>query len=373
MDNPNFKRFSYCVCADEIPLGDTYYFCTSLKSYLKNYTSHEDGSITLDKNNDEYDHNKFIASVYFLQKDKFLELLDKVNNEILVKCILMLTILDTFYSYIYNSEKIIAMTRLMLQKIQGTHTNFAQFILQCHKNVRRSSEWYFYNIRLEMQTNPHNIAPLKCVTDNYGMEELLQEFEVTKNDEDVCKYCLSMTPKEQLVFPCKCKSPIHIRCFLKFFQRGNTCEICLDRFSRVNELRCRSQMTHMELEKLVFFPFDDLYPIPLAPDFSLRKVTGDDKFVYALCYLQCKRMKDLLRQAIEEGIVPDFGEMLEYFADGSLPSNYLARSNICFYADMVTILYDYSRHSESFSKIFDKLFFTNHHTLLEWIHSINKN
>lgn len=139
--------------------------------------------------------------------------------------------------------------------------------------------------------------------------------------------------------PCKCVTPVHIQCFSKWYDQSKPkCEICGDPFSRINEPKFHGSISWGSIETKIFFPFDDYYPVPLMTSHDIRRVEGNERFIHALCYLQCERMKDLLQN---EETPPILGHMLTYFREGSMPSNYLKSYNQEAYAEMETILREY--------------------------------
>lgn len=150
---------------------------------------------------------------------------------------------------------------------------------------------------------------------------------------------MSSIPENTLVKPCKCKNSVHISCFNKWynFSKSN-CEICGDNFSRINERRIQSNIIGNKLECKTFFPFDDFYPVPLMSNYDLVKVKDDDVFIYALMYLQCDRMINLLQSHQKP---KTWGNILTYFKNGSMPSNYLKRNNLEAYNYMSKILEQY--------------------------------
>lgn len=165
--------------------------------------------------------------------------------------------------------------------------------------------------------------------------ELFSEFDDTYS-ENICKYCLSSLPENTLVRPCKCSNPVHISCFSKWYDKTKKqCEICKDKFSRINQKRFESSMLGVNVNKNIFFPFDDYYPIPSMTNHDLHKSEGDYRFVSALIYLQCERMKDLLK---DNPAPKNWGPYLTYFKQGSMPSNYLRRYNQGAYNSMYDIL-----------------------------------
>lgn len=68
---------------------------------------------------------------------------------------------------------------------------------------------------------------------------------------------------------------------------------------------------------------------------GVEKIADHNKYIFALCYLQCERMNDLLENRESQ---PEFGIMLNCFLSGSMPSNYLIEFNREVYSNMNDIL-----------------------------------
>ena len=281
--------------------------------------------------------NKFIASVYHLQINAVQETINDQSIEILDKCIISVTKLRLYYPYCVNSDKYAMLLKLLLDKLQEkiTDARILEYLEKYANNILIANCISFSGIRFNLMQAPHKFASFRCVDNADEMLQMIQQYENESLDE-VCKYCMSSVPKETLVRPCKCDNPVHISCFKKWYGYGkDKCEICDDPFSRINVQHMESRCGRASLVEKIFFPFDDYYPVPLMTSYDIHKVSGNDRYVYALLYLQIPRMKDLLEN---NDTKPRFGDDLRYFIEGCLPSNYLRSSNKKVYAEMLSLL-----------------------------------
>jgi len=292
-------------------------------------------SVTL-KNDDSFIKNKFIMSVIYLQCEYVQKLVDKTTIKTLETCMYVLTSFFTYYHFCVNTEKYLLITNTILDRMKSL-TSLKQYIDQWVKNIEKNV-YQFDNVKI----NKDNLlkSQFKCVDNAQSMITLLNEYYIENDEDKKCKYCMSSLPKNRLVRPCKCTDPVHIECFKTWLLSPklgdrNKCEICNDEFSRLNEKR-----NGCDESNEIFFPFDNVYPVLLMSQRDVEKISEENEYVFALCYLQCARMIDLFENKKDKK--PGFGDMLKYFLDGSMPSNYLIVHNRKGYSDMKQILKKYS-------------------------------
>jgi hypothetical protein len=290
------------------------------------------------KKDDDYIQNKFIVSVIFLQLRTIKELLDAITIETLDTSLTVLTKFLTYYHYCVNSEKYLIIFDILLKRLEiltlsevsakACDQTSEQKINRYALNIEQS-DWQFSNVRHNRMI-PANIP---CVYDPSGMIQILQKYDKTTGG---CKYCHGIVPENTLVHPCKCVDPVHIDCFKKWFlisEERKNCEICGNPFFKINEKRNKSGG-----HDVMFFPFDNIYPVPLMNLYNIQKISEENQYAMALCYLQCARVNDLLTNRTNKEDKDIFGKMLEYFLDGSMPSNYLIENNQEAYEEMKNIL-----------------------------------
>lgn len=130
------------------------------------------------------------------------------------------------------------------------------------------------------------------------LKELL--FGLLPNDENnCCKYCLITEPKLDLMNICGCKTSVHVKCMLKWLKTYNKqlCEIC-NGIIKIND-KCYGLfglISKPMKDNRYFFPYNDLYPVPLSSSDKLVKYKGMSRLSMAVCYLQVKRVKELLKE-----------------------------------------------------------------------------
>ncbi len=294
------------------------------------------------KNNNKFIRNKFLISIIFLQSNDIEDLLNLLPSEVIDLGITIVTKCKTFYPYCLNFNKCLAVLKLLLDKLKSLKiTNFDEYLERYSKNAMTSNLFDFNAIRLNLKLNKCKFEGFEYIDNASEMIALLRNYGETSCDQ-ACKYCLCSVPKNRLVRPCYCSAPVHIECFLswKTIQKTN-CEICGDSFSRINEKRMMTSLGDIGIDETIFFPFDDFYPALLIGSSGIVKIEPIKRFYYALCYLQCSMMKQLLKEAREQKIEPQFGNLLDCFRKGILPSNYSITFNREQYQEMTKILNEY--------------------------------
>lgn len=150
--------------------------------------------------------------------------------------------------------------------------------------------------------------------------------------DEVCKYCLITEPKEYLVHPCNCKTPVHAECFIKWFEytSSDKCEICHSEFHGLNDEIHHFNGAFAKRASpypKIFFPKDDLYPVPLMSRYPLEKCEGFERLVRAVTYLQVERVNELLQETeiLEElpkyGVKDYCGTILHRLIGGNVGDN----------------------------------------------------
>ena len=289
-------------------------------------------------NNDNlFNRNKLIASVIFLQLDDIYQLIDTADLDTIDTCIDFVTKDLTYkYPYMFNSEKHLIIAKLLLDKLKNNVISIQNFLDKYAMNVYETNKM---NFRLNKFIKNNDSFPY--VNNNYKMMELLQQYDTTTDNDNTCKFCLSSVPIHMLVKPCKCNQPVHIYCFKRWFDIAEKkCEICNDNYSRKNEIRIKSDMGMKKIDTEIFFPFDNFYPRPLMCYNESEDMGDNNAHCFALLYLQLARMEDLLKKN-NTNIKQKLGQVLHYFANGSMPSNYLINNNRKAYIDMTNLLKKY--------------------------------
>lgn len=120
------------------------------------------------------------------------------------------------------------------------------------------------------------------------------------NDENnICSICLTTEPKQYLINPCLCKTPIHIKCILVIHthKKLKNCSVCLGKYM-INEPIHRNLglMEPPAIDPAIFFPYHDFYYEPLLNLPYPVKISGMSRLTMAIMYLQVKRVKQLLEE-----------------------------------------------------------------------------
>jgi hypothetical protein len=152
-------------------------------------------------------------------------------------------------------------------------------------------------------------------------------------ENNICKYCFLTEPLDELGYPCLCKTPCHIKCFLKC-ENTNSCKICLDPFSRLNEIRFINPIN--DGDQRIFFPFDDIYYDDLG---ILKKYHGISRLSMAIVSLQTKRIRELLQEKEILNEIKTLSIEVNYLTTGNLWSNYHSSLNEQAYLDIARELF----------------------------------
>jgi hypothetical protein len=117
---------------------------------------------------------------------------------------------------------------------------------------------------------------------------------------NTCRICLITEPKIYLLKLCDCKTMIHVDCFNKWFtaqdeSNHKKCEICNKKY-KLNEKNYGifGLGSKPIQDERIYFPSNDVCPIPLFSRLSLKKYTGMSRLQMAINYLQTDRVRELL-------------------------------------------------------------------------------
>ena len=305
-------------------------------------------SIKLNKNDPLFEFHLLIGYSLFLQETELKKLCEriKLSKEQILYSLDILLSFSGPYKYYANAEKYLKITKILLDQLKSLEfESFQNDVEKLGNLVVKKQSIALYGVTY----NKYNFEGFPFLYTIDPLVELISSYDSIGMDEDVdpsktqcCRYCLVAVPTQDLILPCKCVDPVHIKCVFK--EGKKICGVCKMRWE-TNEVRFKFNFDEGEEEKLVFFPCNDFYPVPLMSTSELRKVISDDRFIYALCYLQCKRMKHLISEIKkEEGqseiiLKKKLGSMLNYFTLGSMPSNYLKKNNQNAYNEMKKILF----------------------------------
>lgn len=335
---------------------DEYPHSYILRAHIDQKSLEISGNAIIIVKDSNYTNNKAIASTIYLKYDDLSSIIDLISVDTIEICVSIITKHDTIGPYCHNVSEYLTILKLLMNKLEKIYGIHEELQLKLNIFCENLEVANIYKLRERCDDN----QPIK---DNYKMIEIMQSYHIYKPTDIVCKYCLIAIPTNMLVHPCKCKDIVHIHCFQKWYNSDisqassnpssnkfnsvknnrTKCEICLDPFSGINEKRIRSCLLSGDfIETDLFFPFDDYYPTPLMNTYGVSKVTGRDRYVLPLIYLQCNRMQNLLEDAKINNITIDFGEWLEKFQNRCLSSNYMYRNNIGAYELMKRLLVQYN-------------------------------
>lgn len=120
------------------------------------------------------------------------------------------------------------------------------------------------------------------------------------DEENMCSICFQTEPKNMLIKCCKCTTPNHARCLIKWIEQKDKCMTCLTTY-KINSpvYVTRSGIVILPEKENVFFPYHDIYYTPLINN-HLEKYSGMKRLEMAIMYLQVNRVKELL---LEEDIL----------------------------------------------------------------------
>jgi hypothetical protein len=288
------------------------------------------------KKDESYDKHMIFVGTHYLQKFLIEKHIGLVDIKTLDTCLDMLTKFEIYYCYTLNCEKYLQITKMVLDsrikhfiKIDD-NKRFNENIEKYIKNVE-SQTYIFNNLRFTINYDPTTFKNYSyCLTNELLVSLISEYYDDDSESKEICKYCLQSQPKSSLVHVCLCTDPVHIRCFRGFYKskekKIKNCEICNDNYSKLNEKRILAGgfYTETSIDERMFFPFNNYYPTPLMSTNSIEKKSETEKYEYALMYLQCKRMEDLLEKAKIAGEKPNFGYSLNYL-ESCMPSNYLKK------------------------------------------------
>lgn len=209
-------------------------------------------------------------AIYWLQEGRVENLLSTDNSTLTERFTLFgcefnpieLLCNHVYYDYTYNLEKILRIAKLLCEADKSLVTS--RCFRLTHQNKFKE------------------------------LESLLLKY--SHDGEDVCYVCLRSEPLYTLLSNlCQCKMFIHIDCFTKLSEIHSVCKICKTSY-RINCGRWK------EWKGYNFFPFDDIYPVPLFRSAPMQCVSGTDRIAYALGYAQPDRLKNLFETLSQEDI-----------------------------------------------------------------------
>lgn len=351
--NMNVK-YNHYIINSKPPTYDTHDYTSRyypFSSYLEEYIdkdcikyTKQFGSFCLLDEDDIV--NKFIVSVHYLLIDDVKLLIDSdfISYELLNNCMIMLSKFYIYYPYCVNEKKYLEIVKIILDKIVKISDIINDDILDKYlKNISIMKDYYFSGVRFNLLYDPNKFDGFDCVNNSNELINLILSYDDSDDVSNNCKYCFSSLQKDKFINPCLCKSSMHIDCFKKYCFDKKNCEICQDSF-KLNEKRKKSVElgTMIKDEDIIFFPYDNFYPVPLFEKYDIKKYYDNDIFTMALCYLQTQRLKDLLEEAKINKYAVNFGRILKYFLEGSLPSNYSKKYNEKDYMEIKNILLEYN-------------------------------
>lgn len=164
MENPNLKYGCFFTNSspptidnnaydDVYPLYYTLYENIDTKYLL---IDNENRTITLINTNDnDYETNKFIASIIFLQSVNILKYLGRVDNQTLEKILTMISRFNTYYPYCVNPDKILAIARLILNKLKPSKELLTKLCNHIVYNIG-----YFRGVRFNLNMTLINLMDL---------------------------------------------------------------------------------------------------------------------------------------------------------------------------------------------------------------------
>ena len=329
-EQPNLY-YIYSGCCSEythfedVIKGDTYPKTALIcRKDIKHDSLEFNGKFFTLKQCDDYLKNKCILSVEFLQITDLRKILDLLTPDIIDLGLTELTkLMGANYPYCANKDNYLLIADMLMCKLKQHVDDVEKYIEKYIHNIRSYGNYQFSGVKFN---NKHDTrcADYNIVDNADALVEVFQKYE-NVIATDVCKYCLGRVPTDTLVHPCKCKNPVHIECFTKWFEHSKKlCEICKSPFL-VNELRIHSTFMGIEIEKKTFFPFDDYYPVPLFSSYGLEKANNSNNVYMAVIYLQTQRLQNLLENAAVDGTLKNMclNNLLKLVQSGSMPSNYL--------------------------------------------------
>ena len=144
----------------------------------------------------DFNKNKFIASIVFLQKDDILKYIDSQTEETIDNAIKQIISLSTYFHYSINYKVHLEILDILLNKLQSMSDNFYGY-MDKYSEIIEISNKTFGGVIYNSSYHPHVFENIEYVTDANDMFTVIQNYEADL--PTVCKYCLCSTPKEQLV------------------------------------------------------------------------------------------------------------------------------------------------------------------------------
>lgn len=200
-------------------------------------------------------------------------------------------------------------------------------------------------IKLILSINPSLITK-KAIENAYvrkhtGIINVLNLFAISKN---ICIVCYCSHPEKMLIYPCKCKSPIHAECVIKVIQTSHSrkCKICLTDYE-INEPKTQLNFGGtVHIDERIYFPKFNIYPVPIMTRMPLERYIKDNDIIYmAIIYLQVKRVIELLENDTEKKYKSAVLQPLQYLKNHSVPSNYPYECNTDDYETLISIIESY--------------------------------
>lgn len=157
-----------------------------------------------------------------------------------------------------------------------------------------------------------------------------------------CQYCFEPeTVSDYLIYPCYCKEPIHVSCFLKWYRKHpKSCILCNSSYHRLNTI------VHNMYDSPysdVFFPYDAVYPDLNGNKGLHRYRSHEDQIFMAIAFLQVDPLETLCKQLkyFDCFKKPTLKNLLQNFIIGKVPSKYPFGPNYDKFLAILTILDKY--------------------------------
>ena len=254
-------------------------------------------------------------------------------------------------------------------------TNLYLQLFTCCKYPYENNKQAYYDILNILALNYDNpITKIRtAIYKNEINDELLcYTYNSLHIDEsNICKYCLITEPSYQLIKPCNCDAPVHIDClkrwfgkisdrdcfrnFQQLFNKKENCEICKCSYKiGVAPHGCFSFGTQSAVDKILFFPSLDMYPLTLSSCNELITFNGINRLNMAIDYLQVDRVKELLQ---EKDILENINEgKLCGLCFGNVGNNYMIHlgDNQNKYLQIIKLLLDTNKINVNKKTTFEK-------------------
>ena len=160
-----------------------------------------------------------------------------------------------------------------------------------------------------------------------------------------CQYCFELEMiSDYLIHPCYCKAPIHVSCFLKWYQNHpSKCILCNSPYHRLNTT---VQNMYESPYSDVFFPYDAVYP-DLSGEKGLHRYRSmEDQIFMAISFLQVDPLESILKQCTYFDCFkrPLLKKITSVFITGRVPSKYPFIPNYESFLAILNILEKYVSH-----------------------------